>query len=67
MSEISSGRPLFPLSVDIGANKKLRKFGAPVCEYPSELNSQHDKATSPMYFLNKFYMSFIYLIMVCYD
>lgn len=25
MSEISSGRPLFPLSVDVGANKKLRK------------------------------------------
>lgn len=37
MSKISSGRPLFPLYIDIGANKKLRKRGAPICEYLSEL------------------------------
>lgn len=32
MSEISSGRPWFPLSVDIGANKKLRECGAWLCQ-----------------------------------
>lgn len=64
LSEISSGRPLFPPHVDTEANKKLRKRGAPVCKCLSELNSH---CMAPRYFQSHFLICFMHFMGACYD